>query len=69
MKQQTGLEWLVKEANLLENNGWLRSLIQIANAIDKQNIIDAWEDGNDNDHKEIALDFSNKYYNKTFKEI
>jgi hypothetical protein len=39
--KQTAVEWLVNEANLLENNGWILPLIEQAKEMEKQQIIDA----------------------------
>jgi hypothetical protein len=58
----TAVEWLVQEANLLENNGWILPLIQQAKKMEKQQIIDAkdcwFEDERDGE----------QYYNETFKK-
>jgi hypothetical protein len=43
-KQQSAVEWLVNEANLLENNGWILPLIEQAIEIEKQQIFDAQVD-------------------------
>jgi hypothetical protein len=40
-KKQTAVEWLVNEANLLENNGWILNLINQAKEMEKQQIIEA----------------------------
>jgi len=34
--KQTAVEWLVEEANLLENNGWILPLIEQAKEMEKQ---------------------------------
>ena len=34
--KQTAVEWLVNEANLLENNGWILPLIEQAKEMDKE---------------------------------
>jgi hypothetical protein len=39
--KQTAVEWLVNEANLLENNGWILPLIEQAKEMEKLQIIDA----------------------------
>jgi len=58
----TAVEWLVQEANLLENNGWIISLIEQANELFEQQIINAWEDvGTD------GVTTAEEYYNETFK--
>lgn len=38
---QTAVEWLVNEANLLENNGWILPLIEQAKEMEKRQMIDA----------------------------
>jgi hypothetical protein len=35
-KSATAIEWLVEEANLLENNGWIITLINQAKEMEKQ---------------------------------
>jgi hypothetical protein len=35
-KSVTAIEWLVEEANLLENNGWIITLINQAKEMEKQ---------------------------------
>jgi hypothetical protein len=71
--KQTAVEWLVQEANLLENNGWILPLIKQAKEMEKEQIIDAHYDGKINgmdiSHplsriKEIT---ETEYYNETFK--
>jgi hypothetical protein len=34
--KQTAVEWLVNEANLLENNGWILPLIEQAKEMEKE---------------------------------
>ena len=34
--EKTAVEWLVNEANLLENNGWILPLIEQAKEMEKQ---------------------------------
>lgn len=40
---KTAVEWLVEEANLLENNGWIITLINQAKEMEKEQIINVVE--------------------------
>jgi hypothetical protein len=57
MKQQTAVEWLIKEFNLEE----FKATIEFAKAKEKGQIIDAFDSG-------LAYDYdeSETYYNKTY---
>jgi hypothetical protein len=57
MKQQTAVEWLVKEFNLEK----FKATIEFAKAKEKEQIIDAFNSG-------LAYDYddSETYYNKTY---
>jgi hypothetical protein len=73
-KRLTAVEWLVNEANLLENNGWIISLIDQAKEMEKQQIIDAFNEAEDKCEyfiEEHAYQryyrLSEQYYNETFK--
>ncbi len=57
MKQQTAVEWLVKEFNLEE----FKATIEFAKAKEKEQIIDAFDSGLNYDY-----DDSETYYNKTY---
>jgi len=60
------VEWLVEEANLLENNGWILTLINQAKEMEKEQIIDAFDDGYKNgyyDHGKLG----SEYYQEKFK--
>jgi len=64
MPKQTAVEWLVQEANLLENNGWILPLIEQALELEKQQIIDAFQ------YKFFHPYVENEpetYYNETYK--
>ena len=67
----TAVEWLVQEANLLENNGWILPLIEQAKEMEKQQIKDAVEWGNRKGYDEhtltCILDEDEDYYNETYK--
>jgi hypothetical protein len=57
MKQQTAVEWLIKEFNLEE----FKATIEFAKAKEKEQIIDAFDSGLNYDYDE-----SETYYNKTY---
>jgi hypothetical protein len=57
MKQQTAVEWLVKEFNLEE----FKATIEFAKAKEKEQIIDAFDSGLAYDYDEAET-----YYNKTY---
>jgi hypothetical protein len=57
----TAVEWLVEEANLLENNGWILNLIDQAKAMEKEQIIDAFDEGYFDDKT------PEQYYTDTYK--
>jgi hypothetical protein len=40
-KKISAVEWLVQEANLLENNGWILPLVEQAKQMEKEQIIQA----------------------------
>jgi len=65
MKNQTAIEWLVNEANLLENNGWILSLIEQAKAMEKQKIESAYREGY-NDCSLGRFADAEKYYYENF---
>ena len=57
MAQQTAVEWLIKEFNLEE----FKATIEFAKAMEKEQIIDAFDSGLNYDY-----DDSETYYNKTY---
>jgi hypothetical protein len=63
--EMTAVEWLVQEANLLENNGWILPLIEQALELEKQQIIDAYIEGYSSN---LNSGDSEKYYNETYKK-
>jgi hypothetical protein len=79
MKKQTAVEWLISE--LKKSDGSYRGfknidvthqeLLDKAKAIEKEQIEDAWLEGNstecDSDGFSARIDFDN-YYNETYKE-
>lgn len=77
MKKLTAVEWLVEESNLLENNGWLLPLIEIAKGLEKDQIIDAYKQGFINgitDYsdtewgRESTVFSADEYYTQTYKQ-
>jgi len=64
----TAVEWLVEEANLLENNNWIIPLINQAKEMEKQQIITflKWV-GDGYDFQNNAKEIVNEYYNEKFK--
>ena len=66
--KMTAVEWLVNEANLLENNGWILPLIEQAKEMEKQQIIDACNSQR-NDYKGMPTynKSGEQYYNEKFK--
>ena len=49
-----------------EQQAQFEGLFQQAKQMEKEQIIDAWKNG-DNEFDEVANTFSEKYYNETFK--
>jgi HEPN domain-containing protein len=68
--KQTAIEWLREQ---LINSGLdypvneASKIFEQAKEMEKQQIIDAWVDGNDNEPKEVTEDFAEQYYNEQFK--
>jgi hypothetical protein len=62
MKQQTAVEWLI---NYCERENWSlpSDIEEIAKAMEKEQIIDAFDSGLDYDY-----DDSETYYNKTYNK-
>lgn len=68
--KQTAVEWFIelfKDEPRFLNEFALE--INHAKKLEKQQIIDAWVDGNDNEPKEVTGDFAKQYYNETFKQL
>ena len=74
--KQTAVEWLVQEANLLENNGWILPLIEQAKQMEKEQMNNFFKNGLeygfDSYHaNELAEEPTRpnfeQYYNETFK--
>lgn len=75
MKKETAVDWLIE--NLLKNNcigvsqayvSEYRKMVAKAKEMERQNIIDAWCNGNDSEPKEVTSDFAEQYYTQTFKD-
>ncbi len=60
MKQQTAIDWLVKEFNLEE----FKATIEFAKTKEKEQIINAWCNGYDEDDRATSNPF--KYYNEKY---
>ena len=68
-KKQTAVEWLVAE---LKDNGFGELylafyIIENAKELEKQQIIDAWCDGNDNEPKETSGFEAEQFYEETYE--
>lgn len=59
MKQQTAVDWLIKEFNLQE----FKATIEFAKSKEKEQIIDAFDSGLNYDYDEAET-----YYNKTYNK-
>ena len=63
---KTAVEWLVEEANLLENNGWIITLINKAKEMEKQQLNDAYNADRPNLTCYEENTAFTEYYNETF---
>ncbi len=65
MSRQTAVEWLEQEFIALQNYGVNEfGLFEKAKEMEKQQIIDAWEDG----QHSFSSRNAEQYYNETFKD-
>ena len=73
---KTAVEWLVQEANLLENNGWILPLVEKAKEMEKEQMNNFFKNGIDYGFdsyhaNELAEEPTRpnfeQYYNQTFK--
>lgn len=64
--KMTAVEWLVEEANLLENNGWIITLINQAKEMEKQQLNDAYNADRPNLTCYEENTAFTEYYNETF---
>ena len=60
----TAVEWLVEQLPLIQQEG-LRDVIEQAKEIEKQQIIDAFDEGSDDGFYGFS-DRSEQYYNETY---
>lgn len=78
-KQQTSVEWLVEQVEQISNNKNLskqeyidlyNKAIEQAKALEKQQIIDAFWNGDDSDctSEQNIKQFAEQYYNETFNK-
>jgi hypothetical protein len=71
MSKQTAVEWLERQINLGLSERGLISAIKEAKQMEKEQIEEAWDDGQECEyqyHINSALKYnSNTYYNETFK--
>ena len=70
----TAVEWLVEEANLLENNNWIITLINQAKEMEKQQIMDAYNKGQENPYEysednEVNYYDGNNYYIEKYEKM
>jgi hypothetical protein len=69
--KQTAIEWLREQ---LINSGLdypineASKIFEQAKEIEKQQIVDAWVDGNDNEAQEVTEYFAEQYYNEQFNK-
>ena len=75
MKKQTEVEWLVEELNQkidfipMEKWDMIRNIVQQAKAMEKEQIIDAYEIGYDEGIQIISeYDTAQDYYNDTYEQ-
>jgi hypothetical protein len=67
MKQQTAVEWLMEknseQGGILTPQDWIK-----AKAMEKQQIIDAYKDGNHSEMRggKVIFEKMEKYYNETY---
>jgi hypothetical protein len=70
--KQTAVEYLIDQLDFeleLYNSQWvkLEQTFEKAKEMEKQQIIDAWINGNDNEPKETTEHYAEQHYNETFK--
>jgi hypothetical protein len=69
--KQTAIEWLREQ---LINSGLdypineASKILEQAKKMEKQQIVDAWVDGNDNEAQEVTEYFAKQYYNEQFNK-
>ena len=68
MKKQTAVEWIqhqVKQQGITHFFS-LREILEQAKAMEREQIEDAWCDGNDSEPKEITGDYAEQYYKERY---
>jgi hypothetical protein len=69
--KKTAVEWLVEElkSRSIDLSKWNNDLLEQSKQIDKQNIVDAWENGYENGAgvNDDSIYHGNIYYNNAFK--
>jgi len=69
MEKQTAVEWLAiqlwEEMNMQGDGAIFNKLLEQAKEMEKQEIIDAWDDG----HDSFSTRNAEQYYNETFGKI
>lgn len=61
--KQTAVQWLIEQLPIIQQEG-LRDVIEDAIHMEKQQIIDAWNNGDTSVYRESAK----QYYNEQFKK-
>jgi hypothetical protein len=69
MSKQTAVEWLVEQCPRIETIV-AYSILQQAKEMEKQQIIDAWDNGYDRGYgyTDAKFDSAEQYYNETFNK-
>lgn len=66
--KQTAVEFLLDNLDEQKSHRQWVILINDALEMEKQQIVEAWVDGNDNEPKIFTEDFAEKYYKEKFKK-
>lgn len=70
--KKTAVEWLVEElkSRSIDLSKWNNDLLEQSKQIDKQNIVDAWENGYENGAcvNDETIYHGSVYYNNNFKK-
>ena len=69
-KKQTAVEWLVEQFDLEMQDDFHLTKIKQAKEMEKQQIIEAWIDGNHSEMRggKFIKPIAEQYYNETFKK-
>jgi hypothetical protein len=70
-KKQTAVEWLEEQLRMQTPLYTKEQIIEIAKEIEKQQIIDSWDNGYEKGYGFLSSKFDNaeQYYNETFKQL